>query len=352
VGSSDKVERAHDELARLVEGLQSGEQWKAALAVAARLHAYSFGNCLLIAAQHSRAYAAGLVPDPVPDLVAGYRTWQSLGRQVMRGQHGYTILRPQMRSTRTAVAEDGTSRRLAPRERPAEAERVTASQTLVGWTTATVFALSQTEGPDLPRRPVPQLLEGQAPAGLWEGVARQLSAAGYSLERVPPARLGTANGETDFRARTVSVRDDVSDAAATKTVLHELGHVLLHDPLVRTGRLAEEDVGRGRAEVEAESFAFVLAAAHGMDTAGYSLPYVARWAGGENPAEVVRATAQRVTKAAQAVLARLDTDHSIGGHPLASDDAPAVTTQAEASPPARTASRRMPTQAAAGVGPD
>jgi hypothetical protein len=35
---------------------------------------------------------------------------------------------------------------------------------------------------------------------------------------------------------------------------------------------------RGIGEVEAESVALLVCAAHGMDTAGYSVPYVSTWA--------------------------------------------------------------------------
>jgi len=57
----------------------------------------------------------------------------------------------------------------------------------------------------------------------------------------------------------------------------ELGHVLMHQPpdgIDTTVTIAS----RGRQEVEAESVAFLVASAHGMDTASYSFPYVAGWA--------------------------------------------------------------------------
>lgn len=46
--------------------------------------------------------------------------------------------------------------------------------------------------------------------------------------------------------------------------------------------------------MEAESVAYVISAAHGMDSSDESLPYGATWAGSRAPADVVRATAQRV----------------------------------------------------------
>ena len=72
---------------------------------------------------------------------------------------------------------------------------------------------------------------------------------------------------------------------------------------------------RGVREVEAESVAYLIGAAHGMDTAAYTLPYVATWAGGTDPAATVRATAERVVRTARGVLDVLETDHGLGGQP-------------------------------------
>jgi len=52
-----------------------------------------------------------------------------------------------------------------------------------------------------------------------------------------------------------------------------------------------------------------------MDTTGYTLPYVATWAGGKDPAATVRATAERVVRTARTILDTLPTDHGPGGQP-------------------------------------
>src|SRR5699024_10184211 len=66
---------------------------------------------------------------------------------------------------------------------------------------------------------------------------------------------------------------------------------------------------RGIGEVEAESVALMIGAAHGMDTSGYSLPYVTGWAAqvdGKAPVEIVQATGERVRKTAAEILDQLD----------------------------------------------
>jgi antirestriction protein ArdC len=81
-----------------------------------------------------------------------------------------------------------------------------------------------------------------------------------------------ANGWTNFTTRVVRVRDDVDDAQATKTLAHELGHVLMHEPSLHVAANC-----RGHREVEAETFATLVCDLAGLDTHGYSVPYVAHW---------------------------------------------------------------------------
>lgn len=89
-----KLEELHERLAGAVERLVSGEDWRRALEFAARFRSRSFGNTLLIWAQHQEAFEKSLVPDPEPSYVAGYKQWQTLGRQVAKGQPGYMIFAP------------------------------------------------------------------------------------------------------------------------------------------------------------------------------------------------------------------------------------------------------------------
>src|SRR5690625_6302105 len=82
-----------------------------------------------------------------------------------------------------------------------------------------------------------------------------------------------ANVATNVDGRTVAVRENMDEAAQVKTLAHELAHVKMHGPDQDEARQH-----RGIGEVEAESVALMIGAAHGMDTSGYSLPYVTGWA--------------------------------------------------------------------------
>ena len=264
----DRLGELHTQLETAFADLVSGDDWAHMLAVAAHFHHYSPANVMLILCQR-----------PDATRVAGYRTWQSLGRQVRRGEHGLAILAPctyAARSDQEGDTADETSR------------------VLRGFKIAHVFDISQTDGEPIPDVR-PALLDGDAPDGLWQGLAAQVVAAGFTLRR---EQCWPANGRTNYAAQTVSVRPDVSDAQAAKTLAHELAHVLLHDG-------TEYGLGcRGLIEVEAESVAYVVATAAGLATDAYSLPYVAHWAGGN--VNAIKSTAARVISTAHAILAALD----------------------------------------------
>lgn len=257
-----RLQAVHDQLTASVEALASSEAWKQMLTVAARFHRYSPNNVLLITVQR-----------PEATLVAGYRTWQGLGRQVIRGERGIAILAP-----------------VVTRADP-EPDQETTSRVLRGFRVTHVFDVSQTDGKPLPDTR-PALLAGGSPRGLWDRLADQVHAAGFSLDR---GDCGAANGYTDHVRKHVRVRDDVSPAQASKTLGHELAHVLLHGP---DQPLRERHV----AEVEAESVAYVIAAAAGLPTEGYSVPYVAGWASGDS--DVVREAATRVLSTARQIIER------------------------------------------------
>lgn len=113
-----RLEELHERLAGAVEQLVSGEDWARALSFAARFRSRSFNNTLLIWAQHQAAFERGRVAEPFPTHVAGYRQWQGLDRQVVKGQAGYMIFAPvTARFASTNPSDPMSWRRLAPREK-------------------------------------------------------------------------------------------------------------------------------------------------------------------------------------------------------------------------------------------
>lgn len=308
-----KLDELHGRLTGAVEQLVLGEDWQQAMAFAARFRSRSFNNTLLIFAQHQDAYQKGLVGEPSPSYVAGYRQWQQLGRQVQKGQPGYMIYAPvTARFATSDPADPGSWRRLDRGEKPRAGEVVRSR--MVGAKPAYVWDAAQTAGDPIPEPPSPQLLKGQAPAGLRSELSRLIQDQGFSIVGVgSAAELGGANGITDYTAKQVVVRSDTDPAAQVKTLAHELGHVLMHGPNQQEAR-----AHRGVVEVEAESVALMVGAAHGMDTSEYTIPYVSTWAAqvkDQEPVEVVKATGERVRQTALSVLEQLDTPQVTDGTP-------------------------------------
>ena len=282
------LERTHARLQEGVEALKTSAGWRTWLEFASKMPTYSLNNQLLIAMQR-----------PTASTVAGYSAWQCLGRQVRKGETGIRILAPN--SSRLVKDADQSAK---PAEVLAAQDVREASNPIVtGFRVVSVFDVEQTEGDPLPQLQEPKLLEGQAPKGLWDGLARQVTQAGFDLGRVADASLiGWANGVTDYRERMVKVRADVTDAQAVKTLAHELGHVLLHDPKVDPSWAMP---CRKVKEVEAESVAYLVTAHAGLDSSDYTFGYVASWGAGKNLENPSR-TAARILAAAKTITTLLD----------------------------------------------
>jgi antirestriction protein ArdC len=194
--------------------------------------------------------------DPDATWCLGFRAWQGQKRWVRKGERGIKIWAPLTKTTKTdgEPSPDGSD----------------TTRSIYGFRLVTVFDVRQTDGHNpLPGQPIPSLLLGDAPTMLWDRVADLINEQGFTLER---GECGGANGWTNFTTRTVRVRNDVDDAQAVKTLAHELGHVLMHEPSLIAGTNC-----RGHREVEAETFAALLCELAGLPTGTYSAPYLASW---------------------------------------------------------------------------
>lgn len=278
----ETVEALHRQLAEQIGSLDNRAEWERYLAFARSFHQYSFRNRLLIMLQAPDATA-----------VAGYRAWQAKGYQV-RDRRPIRVLAP---VTARVPLLDAAGRPLLDADgKPREIRK------LVGVKPVSVYDISQTDGPPPPEHPVPVLLTGQAPPGLWDSLAVLVAEQGFRLER---GDCDGANGVTMYDERVVRVRADVDDAQAVKSLAHELGHVLLTTDGMDGGC-------RGLREVEAESVAYMVTSAHGLDSGQYTFRYVTGWAtqaaDDSSPEDVVRATGQRVTEVADRILAHTQAD--------------------------------------------
>ena len=232
----------------------------------------------------------------------------------MKGQSGYAILAPvTARFASSNPADPDSWRRLARGEKPGFGEAVRSK--LVGLKPAYVWDISQTDGEPIPETPRPTLLQGQAPEGLWDGLADQITAHGFELRLVSNAKsIGGANGLTDYMTREVSVRMDMDDAAQVKTLAHELGPRHAPRPRQRRRRHAPRH-RRGRSRVASPSWSAPHTGWRPTTTRSRTSPRGHRSVPGKTPVEVVQSTAERVRGAAVTILDKLDTPQVGDGNP-------------------------------------
>lgn len=268
----DHLTTALAQLERSVTTIQDSETFRAYLVAQARFHQYSWGNVLLILAQK-----------PDATRVAGYRAWQSLGRQVKRGEQAIRIIAPATVRNRPAVQEHEQEQEDAPDE-PARRRTV--------FRAASVFDISQTEGDPLPEVPVP-VLDSQAGGKLYTDLERLALTEGLRVTIGHPSFFTRPQlmGFYAREQRAIYVRE-AAQLQQTKTLAHELAH-----------HLAEHQVSGPASETEAEAVAYVVLAHYGLDAGARAFPYIATWARDPHVLKAALATIQRVSSAIIAKLA-------------------------------------------------
>lgn len=258
------TDQALDELAQTLEQGKS-ESLTAYLAVMGRFHRYSFGNVLLIMMQKSDATR-----------VAGYRTWQKLGRQVKRGEKGIVIIAPMF---------------IRPKDNAANHRPNDGDSTILHFKTARVFDLSQTDG-----KPLPEFAKiGGNPNGQTERLKALVSRRGIKLEYT--ADIGSADGVST--GGIIKLRPDLAPAEEFTILVHELAHEELHK---RNGEACPSKTVR---ETEAEAVAFVVSQAIGLETNTAAADYIQLYAGNK---ATLASSLDRIQKTAAEILEGLMRD--------------------------------------------
>ena len=260
---SEQIQEITDKATReLVAALQAGhsQALTAYLKAIGRFHRYSLHNVLLISTQKPNA-----------SYVAGFRTWNELGRFVKKGEKGIMILAP-------------IARRKA--ENPDDDEKN--SSRISGFRPAYVFDVSQTDGQDLPHIGVVHGDPSEYSAGLWKFAAAQNIAIEYS-EDISPARGSSYGGR-------IALLPGQSSAEEFSTLVHELAHELLH------GGDRRKQTSRKVRETEAEATAFVVCHAIGLETGSSACDYIQLWDGDQ---ETLTNSLTYIQKAASQMLASL-----------------------------------------------
>lgn len=242
-----------------VEELFTSNRYKEFLKTMAKFHNYSFNNTMLIAMQR-----------PDATLVTSYKNWQSMGRQVMKGEKGITIIAPApYKKMKEKEVLDENQRPIMGTDGKPKTEQV--EVTVPHFKAVTVFDIAQTSG-----EPIQTL----APELLTAAV-QDFDSFMQAIQKISPVPIrfdeidGNANGYYHNADKEIVIKKGLSESQTLKTAIHETVHAKLHDREIMESLGVEKD--RLTKEVEAESVAYCVCSSFGLDTSDYSFPYIAGW---------------------------------------------------------------------------
>ena len=242
-----------------VEELFTSNRYKEFLKTMAKFHNYSFNNTMLIAMQR-----------PDATLVTSYKNWQSMGRQVMKGEKGITIIAPApYKKMKEKEVLDENQRPIMGTDGKPKTEQV--EVTVPHFKAVTVFDIAQTSG-----EPIQTL----APELLTAAV-QDFDSFMQAIQKISPVPIrfdeidGNANGYYHNADKEIVIKKGLSESQTLKTAIHETVHAKLHDKEIMESLGVEKD--RLTKEVEAESVAYCVCSSFGLDTSDYSFPYIAGW---------------------------------------------------------------------------
>lgn len=203
-----------------------------------QFHNYSFWNLILIWMQC-----------PAATQVAGYRTWQKLGRYVKQGERAIYILAPLLKKIEEPDKDTG---------------EMQTAKILKGFKPVSVFAYEQTDGKALVVPPIGKL-KTENPETVYASLRQLAQREGLKVieTNMPFVQGGATNGNIVW----VNSLNPVEGRCMT--MLHEVAHVLLDHAGAR------KEIHRSKMEVEAELTAFLAALGLGIPRGCFE--YINSW---------------------------------------------------------------------------
>lgn len=271
--NSNKAQSMQDVLKQLEDGVQAvftSENYISFLKMMAQFHNYSYNNVILI-----------LTQCPTASQVASFQTWKKLGYPVKRGEKGIKILVPipyTYEKHQKTVDEDGNT----------IMETVDAKG--LTFRIGHVFDAQQIDGqlPSVCHELTDDSEELQA-------AVNRIISENDDISYDVTLQEGGANGYYRVDTKQIFLRTGMAASQQFKTLIHEKAHSLLHNSD------AEQKFTRSEAEVQAESVAFVVCYAVGLDSGTeYSFPYIATWQGKDM--NVLRSSLSVIEKTARELI--------------------------------------------------
>ena len=202
-----------------------------------------------------------------------------MGRQVKKGEKGITILAPApIKRKREQEILDQNNKPLLDGNGKPKTEEV--EVIIPRFKPTTVFDISQTDGEPIETLAPEELTEAVADYELFMKAITEVSPVPIRFDEIE----GEAKGYYHSVDKEIVIQKGMSDSQTIKTAIHETGHARIHDKDLMAEQGIEKD--RLTKEVEAESVAYCVCSAFGVDTSEYSFPYIAGWSSGRDMKEL------------------------------------------------------------------
>ena len=269
----DRKQQMKEITERLEQGVKdifTSEMYTTYLRTMAKFHNYSFNNTLLIAMQR-----------PDATLVAGFNAWKNkFNRYVKKGEKGIQIIAPAPIKEVEEREKINKDTGLAVLNENGEPEMERVEYVIPRFRVTTVFDVSQTDGEPIPSLEVNELTASIKDYALLTAAIEQVSPVPMRFDEIE----GDAKGYYSDADKEICIQVGMGESQTIKTMIHEVAHAMLHNSDLMKQRGEEKD--RLTKETEAESIAFTVCSALGIDTSDYSFPYVASWASGKEMKEL------------------------------------------------------------------
>ena len=269
----DRKQQMKEITERLEQGVKdifTSEMYTTYLRTMAKFHNYSFNNTLLIAMQR-----------PDATLVAGFNAWKNkFNRYVKKGEKGIQIIAPALIKEVEEREKIDKDTGLAVLNENGEPEMERVEYVIPRFRVTTVFDVSQTDGEPIPSLEVNELTASVKDYALLTAAIEQVSPVPMRFDEIE----GDAKGYYSDADKEICIQVGMGESQTIKTMIHEVAHAMLHNSDFMKQNGEEKD--RLTKETEAESIAFTVCSALGIDTSDYSFPYVASWASGKEMKEL------------------------------------------------------------------
>ena len=258
--------------------IRNSEDYKRWLNFYDGFHQYSFRNTMLIYMQN-----------PSASLCAGFNTWKNKKRYVKAGEKGLKILAP---ITETVLREvpvlDDDGKPILDENGKEQTKKVKAQVFTNKFYVTSTFDRSQTVGEPIPELSYSGTSEKVENYGALKKVLEEI--APFPVEYTDELQEG-CDGRCSYTAEQIYIRNDMEEAKTVEVLIHEIGHAYMHDKT--RFEEAKEHLkvisDRDSREIQAESLSYIVTHKLGLDTSGFSFPYIAAWSSNHTEQEVMNA---------------------------------------------------------------